>query len=209
MSSVKNLITEITNYLEYNKEEIQHIEILNTLKNISLDSKNFIYQKPLQAPKENALLKSLDSIMDQSLLPIKNAILLSLKELNWKIDNGLFYHKESNIGNDYLNGNMHTELIGPVNGFYKYNDFRLGLFLLEPHILYKDHRHEAPELYVNLTKNTSWRFNFSKWIIKDAGSIIYNEPFKVHGMKVSDVPFLSIWCWPNNSSKKCEIVTSI
>ena len=45
--------------------------------------------------------------------------------------------------------------------------------------------------------------------IRVNGSIIYNEPFKVHGMKVSDVPFLSIWCWPNNSSKKCEIVTSI
>ena len=134
--------------------------------------------------------------------------MLSLNDLNWRIDNGLFYNKNSKIGYDYLNGNMHTEIIGPINGFFKFNDFRLGLFLLEPNILYKDHRHEAPELYINLTENTSWRFNFKEWIKMDSGSIIYNEPFKIHGMKVNEIPFLSVWCWPYNSSKKCEIVTS-
>ena len=208
MNSVKNLIIEIINFLESNKQNIQNIEILNTLKKISLDSKNYIFQKPIKPPKENALFKSLNSIESKSLLPIKNSILLSLNDLNWRIDNGLFYNKNSKIGYDYLNGNMHTEIIGPIKGFYKFNDFRLGLFLLEPNILYKDHRHEAPELYINLTENTSWRFNFTEWIKMDSGSIIYNEPFKVHGMKVNEIPFLSVWCWPYNSSKKCEIVTS-
>lgn len=208
MNSVKNLIIEIINFLESNKQNIQNIEILNTLKKISLDSKKYIFQKPIKPPKENALFKSLNSIESKSLLPIKNSILLSLNDLNWRIDNGLFYNKNSKIGYDYLNGNMHTEIIGPINGFFKFNDFRLGLFLLEPNILYKDHRHEAPELYINLTENTSWRFNFKEWIKMDSGSIIYNEPFKVHGMKVNEIPFLSVWCWPYNSSKKCEIVTS-
>ena len=208
MNSVKNLIIEIINFLESNKQNIQNIEILNTLKKISLDSKKYIFQKPIKPPKENALFKSLNSIESKSLLPIKNSILLSLNDLNWRIDNGLFYNKNSNIGYDYLNGNMHTEIIGPINGFFKFNDFRLGLFLLEPNILYKDHRHEAPELYINLTENTSWRFNFKEWIKMDSGSIIYNEPFKIHGMKVNEIPFLSVWCWPYNSSKKCEIVTS-
>ena len=208
MNSVKNLIIEIINFLESNKQNIQNIEILNTLKKISLDSKKYIFQKPIKPPKENALFKSLNSIESKSLLPIKNSILLSLNDLNWRIDNGLFYNKNSKIGYDYLNGNMHTEIIGPINGFFKFNDFRLGLFLLEPNILYKDHRHEAPELYINLTENTSWRFNFKEWIKMDSGSIIYNEPFKIHGMKVNEIPFLSVWCWPYNSSKKCEIVTS-
>ena len=208
MNSVKNLIIEIINFLESNKQNIQNIEILNTLKQISLDSKKYIFQKPIKPPKENALFKSLNSIESKSLLPIKNSILLSLNDLNWRIDNGLFYNKNSKIGYDYLNGNMHTEIIGPINGFFKFNDFRLGLFLLEPNILYKDHRHEAPELYINLTENTSWRFNFKEWIKMDSGSIIYNEPFKIHGMKVNEIPFLSVWCWPYNSSKKCEIVSS-
>ena len=126
MNSVKNLIIEIINFLESNKQNIQNIEILNTLKKISLDSKKYIFQKPIKPPKENALFKSLNSIESKSLLPIKNSILLSLNDLNWRIDNGLFYNKNSNIGYDYLNGNMHTEIIGPINGFFKFNDFRLG-----------------------------------------------------------------------------------
>ena len=101
---------------------------------------------------------------------------------------------------------MNTELIGPVNGHFKSKELKLGLFLLEPKIFYKDHKHEAPELYINLTSGTKWRFNDSDWKSKSAGSIIYNEPYKVHAMKVGKKPFLSVWCWPKNSSKKCTLV---
>ena len=101
---------------------------------------------------------------------------------------------------------MNTELIGPVNGHFKSKELKLGLFLLEPKIFYKDHKHEAPELYINLTSGTKWRFNNSDWKSKSAGSIIYNEPYKVHAMKVGKEPFLSVWCWPKNSSKKCMLV---
>ena len=38
------------------------------------------------------------------------------------------------------------------------------------------------------------------------GSIIYNKSNMVHAMRVNEVPFLSIWCWPYNSSKKCVLV---
>jgi len=157
-------------------------------------------------PKKNALLKALDTINSPSLISIKETINLSLESLRWNIDNGLYYDKDCDIGNDYLCGNMNTELIGPVNGHFKSKELKLGLFLLEPKIFYKDHKHEAPELYINLTSGTKWRFNNSDWKSKSAGSIIYNEPYKVHAMKVGKEPFLSVWCWPKNSSKKCTLV---
>ena len=126
--------------------------------------------------------------------------------MKWNIDNGSFYEKNSGIGKHYLKGNMNSELIGPINGSFKSNEFRLGLFLLEPNIFYKDHKHEAPELYLNLTNGTHWRFRNRTWQEKSAGSIIYNKSNMVHAMRVNEVPFLSIWCWPYNSSKKCVLV---
>ena len=79
-------------------------------------------------------------------------------------------------------------------------------FFLEKNILYKDHKHAAPELYLNLTGGTKWRFDNIDWEEKPSGSIVYNQPFKTHGMKVGRVPFLSIWCWPCNSNEKCILV---
>ena len=206
METIKNLICEIIKYLENNQLNKGDKEITNYLKNIPLESKNFNELDSNNPPKKNALLKALQTINNPSLISIKETINFSLESLRWNIDNGLYYDKDCDIGNDYLCGNMNTELIGPVNGHFKSKELKLGLFLLEPKIFYKDHKHEAPELYINLTSGTKWRFNDSDWKSKSAGSIIYNEPYKVHAMKVGKEPFLSVWCWPNNSSKKCTLV---
>ena len=206
METIKNLICEIIKYLENNQLNKGDKEISKYLKNIPLESKNFTKLDSNNPPKKNALLKALDTINNPSLFSIKETINLSLESLRWNIDNGLYYDKDCEIGNDYLFGNMNTELIGPVNGHFKSKELKLGLFLLEPKIFYKDHKHEAPELYINLTSGTKWRFNNSEWKSKSAGSIIYNEPYKVHAMKVGKEPFLSVWCWPKNSSKKCTLV---
>ena len=206
METIKNLICEIIKYLENNQLNKDDKEISKYLKNIPLESKNFNQLNSNNPPKKYALLKALDTINYPSLISIKETINLSLESLRWNIDNGLYYDKDCDIGNDYLCGNMNTELIGPVNGHFKSKELKLGLFLLEPKIFYKDHKHEAPELYINLTSGTKWRFNNSDWRSKSAGSIIYNEPYKVHAMKVGKKPFLSVWCWPKNSSKKCTLV---
>ena len=206
MKQTKALIIEIINFLDKNLKNKDQLEILNTLKNISLEKENYNYQNPNTPPKENSLQKALKSIKSEPLIPLRKSIFLALNEMNWNIDNGSYYEKNSGIGKHYLNGNMNSELIGPIHGSFISNEFRLGLFLLEPKIFYKDHKHEAPELYLNLTNGTHWRFKNRIWQEKSAGSIIYNEPNMVHAMRVNEVPFLSIWCWPYNSSKKCVLV---
>tara|TARA_B100001250_G_C19800588_1_gene790852 strand:- start:342 stop:998 length:657 start_codon:yes stop_codon:yes gene_type:complete len=203
---VKTLILEIRSFLDDLVSNEGETEILKILRSIPLKEKNYNYQNHITPPKEKALLKAISYITEESLYPIKNAIFLASKQLKWNIDNGSFYEKGSGIGKNYLNGNMNTELIGPKNGVFKSDDFRMGLFLLEPNIFYKDHKHEAPELYLNLSNGTQWRFGNANWIDQKAGSIIYNEPYRVHAMKVNDQPFLSVWCWPYNSLKKCIVV---
>ena len=101
---------------------------------------------------------------------------------------------------------MNCELIGPTLGAFRSNGLRLGLFLLEENIFYKDHKHKAAELYLNLTNGTQWRFGDLIWENKQAGSIVFNKPYDIHAMKVGSKPFLSIWCWPTSSGEKCILV---
>jgi len=203
----KILIDEIFDLLEkYYIKNKGVSEVIRKFENVSLTSKSFLNQTPNVAPKEESLSLALKNISDEGLMSLKDSISNALPELKWNIDNGSFYEENLDVGSGYLNGNMNCELIGPKNGIFKSLDFRLGLFLLEPGIFYRDHNHEAPELYLNLSNKTKWRFGSGQWKKYEQGSVIYNKPWKVHSMKVYDLPFLSVWCWPYNSLGKCNLI---
>ena len=206
MILLQRLVIEIINFFEQNVTNASERGVVEHLKSISLNHENFVSVEVQKIPKETALKKALLTISDSSLKNIRKSIYKAYSEIQWNIDSGLFYEKDSGIGQEYLNSNMHTELIGPENGAFKSDELRLGLFLLEPNTFYPDHKHAAPELYLNLTKGTEWRFEGMSWQEKASGSIIYNEPFCVHAMKTTRLPFLSVWCWPKNSKKKCIVV---
>ena len=206
MQLVKKLILEIIDYFENNIEKKSDSELLTILKHVSLERNNYKFQEPNIPPKLKALKDAMLSIETRSLLRISQLIDRALPKLKWNIDNGTFYERDSKIGKDYLDGNMNSELIGPEHGIFKSDQCRLGLFLLEPNIFYKDHKHETPELYLNLTNGTQWRFENLEWQEKAAGSLVFNESYKVHAMNVKSNPFLSIWYWPVNSEEKCILV---
>ena len=206
MFLVKKLILEIINFLEKNLKTASEIELLKKIKDVPLKEDNFVNQLPIFPPKERALSDAISSINSYELLGIKESLAKVIGDLRWNIDNGDFYDKSSEIGDSYLLGNMNSELIGPKLGAFRSKELRLGLFLLEENIFYKDHKHKAPELYLNLTNGTQWRFAEMVWQNKRAGSIVLNKPFDVHAMKVGSRPFLSIWCWPTNSNEKCILV---
>ena len=202
---IKELVLEIIIFLKQNSSSLEKKKILDLITLINLDQQNTNYQKSSKPPKSESIKDALSSIHCGKLLPIKKAISLTLNQLQWNIDDGEFYRKNSKIGHNYLNGNMNTELIGPNKGFFKSKELRLGLFLLQSNIFYKDHYHASPELYLNLTNGTKWRFKGSTWRLKKAGSIVFNPPFRSHAMLVADIPFLSVWCWPHSSSGKCVL----
>ena len=160
----------------------------------------------LPQDREELLSQSLASITEPSLQPIAQILRRAHNALTWRVDYGLFYPKEADVGEGYLNGNMHTELIGPNGCVYRDDDFSLGIFMLSPATLYRDHDHAAPELYLNLTGPCGWRFNQGNWQDFDAGSIIWNPNGLAHAMRAYEQPFLSVYSWTENVNSLCRVV---
>lgn len=99
------------------------------------------------------------------------------------------------IGADFLSGNAFCSVIGET-GPVRSVDFDLGLFLLPPHLLYRDRCHRAPELYAPLTGPHGWRFSpGDPLVLKDAHDPVWNAPFVPHLTKVGPHPFLCIYAW--------------
>ena len=208
MHDIKNIIDEIIIYLEKNVKTTEEQFVVNSIKKCAIGKKTLNNITPNLPPKHKPLINGLLSISSKKIIPLKKSILKGYNKLYWKTDDGEYYEKNSSVGRNYLNGNMNTELIGPNDGFFKSDKLKLGIFFLEQKIFYKDHKHPAPELYLNLTDGTKWRFGEKKWLKKKPGSIIYNSPNNPHGMKVGEIPFVSIWCWPKNHSQKCIVINN-
>jgi len=97
------------------------------------------------------------------------------------------------------------EIIGP-QGFFKGDDFILGLLMLGPHRHYKDHYHPAPELYWPLTGPTEWKQGPGGFEVKQAGAVIYHAPNVHHATKTAQHPLLTVWCWTKDTHIPAKLV---
>lgn len=85
-------------------------------------------------------------------------------------------------------------------------DYDLGLFLIAPEVLYRDHHHAAPELYAPLTGPHGWRFAVkAKFEEKPAHVPVWNEPWQVHATLTGKRPFLCIFAWTRDVSQPAKI----
>ncbi len=110
------------------------------------------------------------------------------------------------IGETFLAGNAYCIVIGK-SGPIKATGFDLGLFLIAPHLLYRDHHHKAPELYVPLTGPHGWRFvPGGPLCLKQAHVPVWNEPDAPHLTKVGPVPFLCIYGWTQDVSDPPHVI---
>ena len=126
--------------------------------------------------------------------------------LVWHEDNSKYYQPGANLGPGYSKCNLHTLLIGPNSCGYQNDDFLLGLFMLGPRTLYRDHKHDAPELYLNLTDQSGWRFKSGEWQDYPAGSFIWNAPGERHAARVYEQPFISVFAWLENVNSPCQVI---
>lgn len=79
-------------------------------------------------------------------------------------------------------------------------DFDMGIFLVAPDTLYRDHQHAAPELYAPLTGPHGWRFGPGRPLqIKHAHEPVWNPPQQPHLTKTGKIPFLSLFVWTGMS----------
>ena len=78
--------------------------------------------------------------------------------------------------------------------------------MLGPRTLYRDHNHEAPELYVNLSERSGWRFGKRDWKDYPSGSLIWNASGAPHATRVYEQPFISVFVWLENVNSRCNLV---
>ena len=99
------------------------------------------------------------------------------------------------IGPRFAGGHAFAGIVGPGAAIAA-ADYDLGLFLIAPHVLYRDHHHPAPELYLPLTGPTRWRFGAgASWEVRAAGEPVWNPANRVHATIVDAVPFLCLFAW--------------
>lgn len=121
-----------------------------------------------------------------------DAIAAAAPFLRWITYDG--YDRDA-IGATFADGHAYCSIIGE-DAAMPGEDVDLGLFLIAPHVFYRDHRHAAPELYAPLTGPHGWRFapgDRLEWL--EAGTPVWNEPFRPHATKVGAVPFLCVFGW--------------
>ncbi len=136
---------------------------------------------------------------------LAHAIGLAAPHLGWITYDG--YPAEM-IGAGFAGGHAYSSLIGE-EGAIAAPDWDLGLFLIAPHVLYRDHRHQAPELYAPLTGPHGWRFGPGRPLtIRPAHEPVWNDPFVPHLTKVGPVPFLCIFCWTRDVSAAAEVIAA-
>ena len=110
------------------------------------------------------------------------------------------------IGADFADGHAFCSLIGesaPIPA----RDFDLGLFLIAPHVLYRDHAHPAPELYAPLTGPHGWRFGPGRPLVtRPAHRPVWNPPLRPHATKVGPTPFLCLFAWTADVNEPAHVL---
>lgn len=110
------------------------------------------------------------------------------------------------IGERFPRAHAFASLVGSEAPFHA-EDFDFGLFLIAPHVLYRDHRHPAPELYAPLTGPHGWRFApGAPLLVKGAHEPVWNDPNQPHLTKVGPNPFLCFFAWTADVNAPAEVI---
>lgn len=134
---------------------------------------------------------------------LKAAISAALPFLSWVTYD---VYPRAEIGGRFPKAHAFASLIGDGSPFQA-EDFDLGLFLIAPHINYRDRHHAAPEIYAPLTGPHRWRFGVNDpWIDLPAHQPVWNEPWAVHATITGETPFLCLFCWTRDVNRPAKVV---
>lgn len=136
---------------------------------------------------------------------LRSAITAARPFLNWVTYD--LYPRED-IGPRFPEAHAFASLIGgdaPVHA----DDFELGLFMIMPGTLYRDHHHAAPEIYLPLTGPHGWRFGTDQiFHDKPAHEPVWNPAWTVHATLVKQVPFLCLFGWTRDVNIPAKTVSA-
>ncbi len=106
----------------------------------------------------------------------------------------------------YMDNYAAMEIIGE-RGFFKGEDFSMGLMIFGAGLTYPDHRHAASELYWLLTGPIEYRRAPGGFRIVGTADTIWNEPSEIHALKTGEAPLLCVWSWTKDVSQPPELVS--
>ena len=167
--------------------------------------------EPLRAPPphfESELALAISHIPD-SLNAVAEALSQARPYLDWRADIGgddSYYEKGSDVGLSFREGNLVCSLVGPANSFVFSEDLFLSLFFLKSRTLYRDHVHQASEMYFNLSGPCGFRLGDQDWVDYAGDSVIWNPPLAPHATRVYEAPFLSAVSWVSDLDSVCRVV---
>jgi hypothetical protein len=157
-----------------------------------------------QAPRRCAIAAALEQAVD--LLPegaLKTAFKAALPHLPWTTYDA---YPPERIGARFRNGQAYVSLIGE-GGAFQADGVDLGIFVVAPRTLYRDHAHAAPELYLPLTGPHRWRFvPGGAFETKPAGEPVWNPAHKPHAILSGDVPFLALFVWTADVNEPAYVI---
>ncbi|MDB2421787.1 dimethylsulfoniopropionate lyase [Paracoccaceae bacterium] len=203
---IQALIGSIVNYLQAHRAATRGVDLaLDKLAAMDLSDERLIDLPPLGTRHDEVLTNAIAGIVAPELQDIADCLKAAQNDLVWREDNAQFYPPGADLGEGYTKCNLHTLLIGPDACGHHHPDFRLGIFMLGPRTLYRDHNHDAPELYLNLSEKSGWRFGTHEWQDYPAGSLIWNAAGDSHATRVYDQPFISVFVWLENVHAPCNV----
>ncbi|MCB1432817.1 MAG: hypothetical protein KDK75_10215 [Alphaproteobacteria bacterium] len=158
--------------------------------------------EPRSAEVCRHLPAALGAMTDQ---PLATAIASASACLKWVLYDA---YTEEDIGLAFARGHAFASLIGEDAPFVS-TELDAGLFLVAPHVFYRDHHHAAPELYVPLTGPHEWRFQpGGTFFSLPANQPVWNEPWQPHATKTGSTPFLSIFVWTNDITEPARVIAA-
>ena len=204
---IHQLIQSIISYLQQHKTQTFGVSlILQKLAQMDLTPDNMCEVAPQESRHDLLLNEAIASISAPALSNIATSLQQAKDHLAWQEDQGKYYQSGADLGEGYRQCNLHSLLIGPGGCGFEHPDFNLGIFMLGPNTLYRDHRHAAPELYLNLSEKSGWRLRGGDWQDYAAGSLIWNASGEVHATRVYEQPFISVFAWLKEVNEPCEVV---
>lgn len=133
---------------------------------------------------------------------LAEAIANAARHLDWTTYDAY----DAAIGPDFPHNHCYASLIGD-GATIPAQDFDFGLFLIAPHMLYRDHHHAAPELYAPLTGPHGWRFAPNRpLIVKQAHQPVWNGPHQPHLTKVGSIPFLAFFARTRDIQSRAQVL---
>ena len=175
--------------------------VLSRLAEQDLTMKDFVERRPVSIDVTRFFAQAIaETMMHDSVVA---AALASLDgHLKWCQSS---VYTDEILGEGFLQNYGWCEIIGP-KGFFKGDDFLLGILMLGPNRHCKDHYHPAPELYWPLTGPTLWKQGQGEFELKQAGEIIWHPAHVAHATKSNARPLLAVWSWTRDTDTPARLV---